>query len=137
MARLVITVTEIKGTCPVYRRGDRIVLDEGYRLNLAQTDAVCLHSLASVMPYYVALSKGVDPRSLGLSRDGRRAYVQIGEGVACLDLRSGKPLWTSRPAPAAPSGKSGRRRRIRFLSLLRSDSLSILREIPMFSSVGM
>jgi len=79
VARLVITVTEIKGTCPVYRRGDRIVLDEGYRLNLAQTDAVCLHSLASVMPYYVALSKGVDPRSLGLSRDGRRAYVQ------CLD----------------------------------------------------
>jgi len=54
--------------------------------------------------------KPVRPETL--ASDGRRAYVQIGESVACLDLRSGKPLWTSRPAPAAPSGKSGRRRRI-------------------------
>jgi len=77
--RLVITVKEIRGHCPVYRAGDRIVVDDGYRLNLKETDNVCLHSLSSLMPYYVALSKGVDPVRLGLSRDGRAAYVQ------CLD----------------------------------------------------
>ena len=79
MGKLLITVKEIKGHCPVYKLGDRIVLDEGYRLNLKETDNMCLHSLSSIMPYYVALYKGVDPRELGLSRDSKKAHVQ------CLD----------------------------------------------------
>ena len=79
MDRLLITVKEIKGICPVYRIGDRIILDEGYRLNLEETDSVCMHSLSSIMPYYVALYRGVDPKELGLSKDGKKAYVQ------CLD----------------------------------------------------
>jgi uncharacterized repeat protein (TIGR04076 family) len=79
MGRLIIVVKEIKGNCPVYRVGDRIVLDEGYRINLEETDNVCMHSLASVMPYYVALYGGIDPKELGLSKDGKKAYVQ------CLD----------------------------------------------------
>jgi len=79
MDRLIITVKEIKGNCPVYQVGDRIVLDEGYRLNLKETDNMCMHSLASIMPYYVALYRGIDPRDLGLSRDGKKAHVQ------CLD----------------------------------------------------
>lgn len=48
MDRLLITVKEIKGNCPVYRIGDRIVLDEGYRLNLKETDNLCMHSLSSI-----------------------------------------------------------------------------------------
>lgn len=79
MNRLVITVKEIKGHCPVYRIGNRIVLDEGYRLNLQETDNVCMHSLSSIMPYYIAIYRGVDAKQLGLSKDGQRAYVQ------CLD----------------------------------------------------
>ena len=44
------------------------------------TDVVCLHSLASLLPYYVALSHGVPARDLGLARDGgTAAYLQ------CLD----------------------------------------------------
>ena len=79
--KLIIRVIEIKGTCPVYRVGDRIVLDEGYRLNLEETDNVCMHSLASILPYHVALSKGISPKELGLSREdgGNKAYLQ------CLD----------------------------------------------------
>lgn len=79
MGRLIIKVIEIKGSCPVYRVGDCIVLDEGYRLNLEQTDSVCMHSLVSVLPYYNSIYRGVDPKELGLSRDGESAYVQ------CLD----------------------------------------------------
>jgi len=33
------------------------------------------------------------PETLG--SDGRRVYVQIGEGVVCLDLSSGETLWTA------------------------------------------
>ncbi len=79
MDQLIITVREIQGRCPVYDVGHRIVLDEGYRLNLEKTDTVCMHSLASIMPYYVALFHGVEPAELGLARDGETAYVQ------CLD----------------------------------------------------
>jgi uncharacterized repeat protein (TIGR04076 family) len=79
MCKLLVTVKEIKGHCPVYKIGDRIVLDEGYRLNLEETDSMCLYSVASILPYYIALYRGVSPRELGLTRDGKNAHVQ------CLD----------------------------------------------------
>ena len=79
MVRLVIQVKEIKGSCQVYKVGDKIVLDDGYRLNLKETNALCMHSLSSILPYYTAICKGVDARELGLSTEGNKAYVQ------CLD----------------------------------------------------
>ncbi|MFQ5906088.1 MAG: TIGR04076 family protein [bacterium] len=79
MPKLIIEVVEIKGSCPVYELGDRIVLDEGYRLNRGETDNLCMHSVGSILPYYNSIYRGVDPRDLGLSKDARSAYVQ------CLD----------------------------------------------------
>jgi len=77
---LVVKVKEIKGTCPVYKPGDTIVIRKGYVLDTAHSAAVCMHSLACLMPYYVALSKGIHPKDLGLSgTDPDCAYVQ------CLD----------------------------------------------------
>jgi uncharacterized repeat protein (TIGR04076 family) len=77
--KLIIEVEEIEGKCPVYRVGERIVLDDGYKVNLKETDNICLHSLGSILPYYVALSKKVSPLELGLSQEGEDAFVQ------CLD----------------------------------------------------
>ncbi len=77
--KLIIEVIEIKGKCPVYQVGDRIVLDDGYKVNLKKTDNLCLHSLASLLPYYNALAKGVGPVELGLAKKGKDAYIQ------CLD----------------------------------------------------
>lgn len=77
--KLIIEVIEIEGKCPVYRMGDRIVLDEGYKVNLGETDNICMHSLGSLLPYYNALAKGVSPQELGLAVEGTDAYVQ------CLD----------------------------------------------------
>jgi len=93
--RMVIEVKEIKGHCPVYAVGDVFVLDKGYILDPAQSCRVCLHSLASVMPYYVALSHGIRPTKLGLARQERGvAYVQCpdpcsrtGGGTVILELR--------------------------------------------------
>jgi uncharacterized repeat protein (TIGR04076 family) len=77
---LVIKVVEVKGKCPVYKLGNKITLKEGYILEPAASDRICMHSLASVLPYYVALAKGVHAKDLGLSREGSaEAYVQ------CLD----------------------------------------------------
>lgn len=78
--KLIIEIFDIKGKCPVYKSGDKIVLKQGYILDPKETDTVCMHSLASILPYYVALSKGVGAKELGLSRgDSKEAYVQ------CLD----------------------------------------------------
>ena len=78
--RLTIKVVEIKGKCPVYEIGNLITLKQGYILDPGETNMVCMHSLASILPYYVALSKGVQAKELGLSRgDSKEAYVQ------CLD----------------------------------------------------
>ncbi len=77
--KLIIEVIEIDGNCPVYRMGERIVLDEGYKVNLKETDNICMHSLGSLLPYYNALAKGVSPLELGLAKEGSDAYVQ------CLD----------------------------------------------------
>jgi len=77
---LIVTVKEIKGTCPVYRLKDSIVIRGGYILDTKNSSPVCMHSLASLMPYYVALSRRIPPEELGISgaTEGR-AYVQ------CLD----------------------------------------------------
>ncbi len=77
--KLTIKVKEIRGICPVYKSGEKIVIDEGYKLNMKETDNICMHSLGSILPYYVALSRGINPTELGLARKGKKAYVQ------CLD----------------------------------------------------
>ncbi|ASA78461.1 TIGR04076 family protein [Thermococcus sp. 5-4] len=77
MERLEIAVIEIRGKCPVFNPGDRIVI-EGPSVKLDETDAICTHAFASLLPYIVALRKGIKPSELGLGR-GEKAYVQ------CLD----------------------------------------------------
>jgi len=77
--KLIIEVMEINGKCPVYKIGQKIVLDRGYKVNLKKTDAICMHSLASLLPYYNSLAKGISPASLGLARRRNKAYLQ------CLD----------------------------------------------------
>ncbi|HAF70303.1 MAG: Uncharacterized protein XD60_1506 [Acetothermia bacterium 64_32] len=74
---LLVEVIKVKGTCPVYRVGSRFWIKEGFRL--VTEIPLCMHSLLSLAPYYVALSRGIDPRDLGLSKDKSLAYVQ------CLD----------------------------------------------------
>jgi len=51
--KLIIRVEDIKGRCPAYEVGDRIVLDSGFRLNLEETTAGCMHSFASIIPYHI------------------------------------------------------------------------------------
>lgn len=82
---LLVQVKEIKGRCPVYREGDSFRIAEGFKL-IAERP-LCMHALASLMPYYVALSHGVSLVELGLAGAeaeegegrGRVAYIQ------CLD----------------------------------------------------
>lgn len=70
-----VEIFKIKGKCLIYKEGDVFNIKEGYKLYC--NSPICMHSLASLMPYYIALSRGITPESLSL-----------GKGVAhlqCLD----------------------------------------------------
>ena len=72
---LKIEVCQIKGTCPVYKVGDRMMID-GAGVVLDKTDAICVHALSTLLHYVVALEEGADPVKLGLSKDKGHAYLQ-------------------------------------------------------------
>ncbi len=46
MPTLLFEVAEVRGKCPVYKVGDRIVI-EGPRIDLERTDNLCIHALPS------------------------------------------------------------------------------------------
>jgi len=77
-------VREIRGTCPVYKLGDRIVIDNP-RIVLDKTDALCTHALSTLLHYVTILERKWCPLELGLTthEDPEHAYMQ------CVD--PGKP----------------------------------------------
>ncbi len=78
MCDLQVRVIEVRGHCPIYKKGDAFTIAKGYILKTDTGQPICMHSLASIMPYYVALSRGIPPKELDLG-NGEKAYVQ------CLD----------------------------------------------------
>jgi uncharacterized repeat protein (TIGR04076 family) len=81
---LEITVKEIKGKCPVYKVGDRILIEDPNIL-LSETDALCTHALSTLLHYVLILEHDWCPVKLGLTTtdDPECAYMQ------CVD--PGKP----------------------------------------------
>ncbi len=73
---LVVKIIRICGKCPVYEVGDKFFIRQGYKLESAIP--VCMHSIASLIPYYNAFAKGISPKELGLGK-GKSLFVQ------CLD----------------------------------------------------
>lgn len=78
---LLITVKQIKGSCPTYKVGDSFTLKAGYQL--VSEVPVCMHALSAIMPYYNAL-RLCEPDRLGLAGkdDKTKAYVQCPDAVS-------------------------------------------------------
>jgi uncharacterized repeat protein (TIGR04076 family) len=74
VSRLVITVKDIIGNCYVHTAGEKIEIS-GPKIDLECTDNICIHALAPILHYAVALREGVDPVKLGLAKEGKCAYV--------------------------------------------------------------
>jgi len=74
---LEIEVAEVRGYCPVYKVGDKIVIDDP-EIVLEKTDALCTHALSSLLHYVLVLERGADPVELGLTKpeDKAHAYIQ-------------------------------------------------------------
>ncbi|MBC7130848.1 TIGR04076 family protein, partial [Candidatus Bathyarchaeota archaeon] len=77
--RLIITAEKIKGRCPVFNVGDKIIV-ESPRIIAEETDNLCIHMLGCILSMLVPLSRGISFKSLGLSKEeGEEGYFQ------CLD----------------------------------------------------
>ena len=74
---LKITVYDIKGYCPVYDQNSEFYIRSGFKLD---TDIeLCVHSISSLMPYYIPLARGIKAGELGISNKEGNGVVQ------CLD----------------------------------------------------
>lgn len=73
---LEIKVHEIKGLCPVYKKGDRSVVDDP-EIVLEKTDALCTHALSTLLHYTTILGHDFDLVRLGLAieKDYKHVYL--------------------------------------------------------------
>lgn len=78
--RLIIAVKEIRGVCPVFKVGDKIVI-ESPKIIVGKTDNLCIHAFGSMLSMIVPLSHGISFKDLGLAKEegAEKGYVQ------CLD----------------------------------------------------
>ena len=84
---LEIKVLEIKGKCPVYRLGDKIVIAEP-EISLDKTDALCTHALSTLLHYVTILEHDWCPVKLGLTtpQNPDCAYMQcVDPGIPYTD----------------------------------------------------
>ena len=74
---LELTVHEIKGYCPVYKQGDKILINDP-EIDLENTDALCTHALSTLLHYTTILEHNWCPVQLGLTtnHDPDHAYMQ-------------------------------------------------------------
>jgi len=79
--RLVISVKEIRGNCPVFKVGDKIVA-ESPKIVVEKTDNICVHAFGCMVSMIVALSRGISFKELGLANEeGEKGYFQcLGPG---------------------------------------------------------
>jgi uncharacterized repeat protein (TIGR04076 family) len=75
MSGLLIKVVDIKGKCDVHSVGDEIVIN-GPEIDLKKTDKICIHALAPLLHYAVALREGASSEKLGLTKKGKKAYIR-------------------------------------------------------------
>jgi uncharacterized repeat protein (TIGR04076 family) len=73
--KLWVEVIDIKGICPIFEIGDKILID-GPQIDTKNTDALCIHALPSLLHFILALREGADPMKLGLSKEEGVAYIQ-------------------------------------------------------------
>lgn len=72
-----VEVVEVRGECPLYQPGDFFYIHQGYRLAGGSREGFCLHALSVLLPYYVALSRGVKASELNLNHQGgEESYLQ-------------------------------------------------------------
>ncbi|MEM2890871.1 MAG: TIGR04076 family protein [Candidatus Hadarchaeum sp.] len=73
--RLTITVKEIRGKCPVYKVGDKIIIDDFY-IDARKSKNICMHALSAMLMLIWALAHGHSAKELGIGEEDEIGYLQ-------------------------------------------------------------
>ncbi len=75
MYRVVLLVKEIKGNCPVYRVGDKIVLN-GYYIDSKKSSNICMHAFSATLTFLSAFAHGSSAVDLGIGEEDDVGYLK-------------------------------------------------------------
>jgi len=81
-ARILITVEKVKGYCPIYKAGDKIIIEEFY-IKSKNSQNICLHAFAAMSTLLSAFLHNCSAAELGIGSHENIGYI------ACPD--SGPP----------------------------------------------
>lgn len=70
-----IVVKEIKGKCPIYKPGDKIIL-KGYYIDTKNSAPICMHAFLAISSLLSAFSHGTSARDLGIGKEENIGYLQ-------------------------------------------------------------
>lgn len=73
--RLVVEVKEVRGFCPLYKPGDRIVVEDFY-VKAGESSNICLHAFSALLSLVTLLAHGYSTLELGLSGEENLGYLQ-------------------------------------------------------------
>lgn len=73
--RIEVEVVDIRGFCPVYQKGDKMVI-EMPELILRETSKLCIHAFVAMQTLVQALARGYSAKELGIGESEDEGYVQ-------------------------------------------------------------
>jgi len=82
---IIATVKEVRGFCPIYGEGDRIVFESHYIKSKESCD-VCIHAMSSMLTLLSAFIHGISAVDLGIGKQEDTGYLQCpdpGEPHTC------------------------------------------------------
>jgi uncharacterized repeat protein (TIGR04076 family) len=101
--RLIITVKEIRGNCPVFKVGEKIVI-QSPKMVINETDNLCIHAFGCMLSMIVPLSHGTSFKQFKLNKNecGKRLCPMFGPleslmltAKQCFSRLSGKNVTAS------------------------------------------
>jgi len=69
------TVKDVRGNCPVYKPGDKMVFEDFY-LRPRQSAPVCIHALSAMTTFLSPFLQGVDADELGIGSGPNKGCLQ-------------------------------------------------------------
>ena len=73
--RVIMEIKEVRGTCPLYKPGDQIILKDFY-INSNHSKNVCIHLLSAASTLLSAFIHGSSAKKLGIGDREDVGYLQ-------------------------------------------------------------
>lgn len=79
---VIIIAKEIRGHCPVYREGDKMILNK-YYIESKNSSNICIHALTAMSTLLSAFAHGCSAIDLGIGSDENVGFLQCPDPGIC------------------------------------------------------